>query len=321
MKTGGRRSFLNLALAGAGGVGLSAVVRGARPAAAASISRSERQVERVVTGLPTTDGAGVRLQRVIGQPALRNLDPFLMLDRFHSDDPAAYIAGFPDHPHRGFETVTIMMAGRMRHRDSRGNAGLIGAGGAQWMTAGRGIVHSEMPEQERGLMSGFQLWVNLPAREKMSAQAYQDLAPERIREQRLTRTGSRLRLYAGRVSGLSGPVRARPTEPLLLTVALEDDQPYVLALPAGHTAFLFVASGEVAVGPEDRNRTVGAGNLAVLGAGGRLRVRATNRRSEVLIAAGRPLHEPIVQRGPFVMNTEAEIERAISDYRAGVLDR
>jgi redox-sensitive bicupin YhaK (pirin superfamily) len=320
MKTTGRRGFLGRAAAVALGVG-AAVSRGRSTLAGPVTRRSQRQVERVLAGIPTVDGAGVRLHRVIGQPALRNLDPFLMLDRFHSDDPSAYIAGFPDHPHRGFETVTVMMAGRMRHRDSRGNAGLIGAGGSQWMTAGRGIVHSEMPEQERGLMSGFQLWVNLPAKEKMCPQHYQDLAPDRIREQRLTRAGSLLRLYAGRVDGLTGPVRPRPTQPLLLTVELEDDQPWSVDLPADHTAFLFVGAGEVEVGPENGGRTVAADHLAVLGTGHRLRLRATNRRSEVLLAAGRPLHEPIVQHGPFVMNTEAEIQRAISDYRAGVLDR
>jgi quercetin 2,3-dioxygenase len=289
----------------------------ARPAFAA---RTQRRVERVLAGIPTSDGAGVRLTRVIGQPALRNLDPFIMLDRFHSDDPGAYMAGFPDHPHRGFETVTVMLEGRMRHRDSRGNAGLITGGGAQWMTAGRGIVHSEMPEQERGLMSGFQLWVNLPAREKMAPQAYQDLPPARIAEERLDRNGSVLRVIAGRTGGASGPVRKRPTEPLLLTARLEDDRPLELELPAGHTAFVFVGAGEVAIGAEPGS-AVSQGNLAVLGAGNRLRLRATNRRSEVLVAAGRPLHEPIVQRGPFVMNTEAEIAQAYADYRAGILDR
>jgi len=290
----------------------------ARPAWA--MARVQRRVERVLTGMATSDGAGVKLTRVIGQPALRNLDPFVLLDRFHSDDPGAYIAGFPDHPHRGFETVTVMLAGRMRHRDSRGNAGLITGGGAQWMTAGRGIIHSEMPEQERGLMSGFQLWVNLPAKEKMAAQAYQDLAPARIAEERLDRNGSLLRVIAGRTSGVAGPVRQRPTEPLLLTARLEDDRPLELEIAAGHTAFVFVSEGEVAIGPE-KSTAVAQGSIALLGAGHRLRLRATNRRSEVLVAAARPLREPIVQRGPFVMNTEAEIDQAIADYRAGVLDR
>jgi redox-sensitive bicupin YhaK (pirin superfamily) len=315
MGTVGRRRFLARSAA------VVATATASRVATAAASRPRDRQVERVLAGMPTTDGAGVRLTRVIGQPALRNLDPFIMLDRFHSDDPGAYIAGFPDHPHRGFETVTVMLAGRMRHRDSRGNAGLITGGGAQWMTAGRGIVHSEMPEQERGLMSGFQLWVNLPAKDKLCPQAYQDLGPARIAEERLSGGGSRLRVIAGRVDGARGPVRDRPTQPLLATVALEDDRPLRLPLPAEHTAFVFVTSGEVDIGPEGRATRVAGNNLAVLTPGTRLEVRATNRRSELLVAAGRPLREPIVQRGPFVMNTEAEIAQAIADYRAGILDR
>jgi quercetin 2,3-dioxygenase len=309
-----RRGFLQGSLHASG----AAVVAGFAPRARAS-ARTQRQVVRVLPGLPTSDGAGVRLTRVIGQPALPALDPFLLFDRFHSDDPSAYIAGFPDHPHRGFETVTIMLDGRMRHRDSRGNAGLITGGGVQWMTAGRGIVHSEMPEQDRGLMSGFQLWVNLPAKQKMTAQAYQDIAPERLGQARLS-GGSLLRVAAGNVDGLRGPVRPRPTQPTLLTLALEDDRPFELALSAGHTAFVFVASGEVAVG-DDGGQTVPAHHLGLLSPGNRVRVRATNRRSQILLAAGRPLHEPIARRGPFVMNTEAEIEQAYADYRAGVLDR
>jgi redox-sensitive bicupin YhaK (pirin superfamily) len=305
----GRRLFLQgsvqaaaLALAG---VGRAAV-------------KTQRRPVQILPGLATSDGAGVRLTRVIGQRALPDLDPFLLLDRFHSDDPSAYIAGFPDHPHRGFETVTVMLEGHMRHRDSRGNAGLITGGGVQWMTAGRGIIHSEMPEQERGLMSGFQLWVNLPARQKMSAQAYQDLPPARIAQARLA-GGSVLRVASGNVDGLRGPVRPRPTDPLLLTLALEDDRPFELAVPTDHTAFLFVASGEVSVG--DEQGAVPAQHLAVLSPGNRVRVRATNRRSQILLAAARPLGEPIARRGPFVMNTEAELDQAVADYRAGVLDR
>jgi quercetin 2,3-dioxygenase len=316
MRTTSRRGFLAHAAAGA-----SAAVAARSGIAAAAAPRSHRRVQRVLPGLPTTDGAGVQLTRIIGQPLLRNLDPFLLLDRFHSDDPGAYIAGFPDHPHRGFETVTVMLHGRMRHRDSRGNAGLIEGGGAQWMTAARGIVHSEMPEQTRGLMSGYQLWVNLPARQKMSAPAYQDLAPGTIGEVPLDRSGSRLRVIAGDAGGGRGPVRARPTEPLLLTLALEDDHPFELALPPGHTAFACVSYGEVEIGPDGGSTTVAAHQLALLGPGNRLRARATNRRSALLIAAARPLHEPIVQRGPFVMNSEAEIQQAWADYRAGLLDR
>jgi redox-sensitive bicupin YhaK (pirin superfamily) len=291
------------------------------PRGPAFLAKTDRTVVRQLAGVPATDGAGVQLTRVIGQSALRNLDPFLMLDRFHSDDPNAYIAGFPSHPHRGFETVTVMLEGRMRHRDSRGNAGLIRGGGAQWMTAGRGIIHSEMPEQEQGLMSGFQLWVNLPAKEKLCPQHYQDLGPERLAEAKLTQAGSRMRVISGSPNGLAGPVRKRPTQPTLLTLSLEDDQPFELELPQGHTAFAFVHAGEVDFGPEAKASRVREGQLAVFGPGTRLRLRAPNQRSAVLVAAARPLHERIVQYGPFVMNSESEIRQAFEDYQKGVLDK
>jgi quercetin 2,3-dioxygenase len=310
-----RRSLLAHSAAGA-----SLALTGPAFAGPAILVPSLRKVERVLAGMATTDGAGVRLSRVIGQPALSDLDPFVMLDRFHADDPRAYMAGFPDHPHRGFETVTIMLAGYMRHRDSRGNAGLITGGGAQWMTAGRGIVHSEMPEQDAGLMSGFQLWVNLPASEKMCPQAYQDLAPAQIRSERLGHGGGEMRIIAGHAGGATGPVRKRPTDPLLLTLMLEDDRPFDLDLPEGHTAFAFLHQGEVHFGKDDDAAAVREGTIALFGTGKRLRMRARSRRSALLLAAGRPLREPIVKRGPFVMNTEAEIQRAFADYRAGVLD-
>jgi hypothetical protein len=285
------------------------------------IGRAARSVIQQLPGMPTTDGAGVRLTRIIGQPALRHLDPFVLLDRFHSDDPGAYIRGFPDHPHRGFETVTVMLSGRVRHKDSRGNHGLILGGGAQWMTAGRGIIHSEMPEQVEGFMSGYQLWINLPAREKMCPQFYQDLQPAQLAEDRLGPGGSKIRVIAGHEGALSGPVRERPTAPILLTAALEDERPFELDTPAGHAAIAFVSSGEVEIGAEHAPTVVGAGTLAVLGPGDRLRLRARGQRSDVLVAAARPIGEPIVQRGPFVMNTEAEIQKAWDDYRSGVLDR
>jgi redox-sensitive bicupin YhaK (pirin superfamily) len=312
-----RRGFL--VGAGAGTLASLAGCRGST--APAFVQTSYRSVARTFSGMPTTDGAGVSLLRVIGQPALKNLDPFILLDRIHSDQPGAYIRGFPDHPHRGFETVSVMLDGRMRHRDSRGNHGLITGGGAQWMTAGRGLVHSEMPEQEAGLLSGFQLWVNLPAREKMCPQFYQDLGPERLAEARLSSAGSKARVISGRLDGLSGPVRERPTAPTLMTVALEDDAPFELDVADGDTAFAFVHSGAVDVGPENGGARVAEGTLAILGPGRRLRLRARDQRGGVLVAAGRPLNEPIVQRGPFVMNTEAEIQQAFSDYRAGLLDR
>jgi quercetin 2,3-dioxygenase len=315
----GRRVFL--VQSGALVASALAGCRGAGSAAPAVAVRSWRTVVSQLPGVPTTDGAGVRLTRIIGQQALRNLDPFILLDRFHSDEPGAYMRGFPDHPHRGFETVTVMLDGRVRHRDSRGNHGLIVGGGAQWMTAGRGIVHSEMPEQVAGFMSGFQLWVNLPAREKMCPQVYQDLQPGQLTEERLGAGGSKVRVIAGHEGDLVGPVRERPTAPMLMTLALEDERPFELETPAGHTAFAFVSSGEVEIGAEDRSTTVREGAIALLGPGDRLRVRARTLRSQVLLAAGRPLGEPIVQRGPFVMNTEEEIQRAFADYRAGVLDR
>jgi len=296
---------------------------GAEPSAQAPaiISTSDRTVSGVLPGIAASDGAGVKLTRVIGQPQLRHLDPFLMLDRIHSDDPNAYIAGFPSHPHRGFETVTIMLDGNLRHRDSQGNSGLIRGGGSQWMTAGRGIIHSEMPEQEQGLMSGFQLWINLPANEKMCPQYYQDIAPERLAEAKLSQAGSKMRVIAGRPNGLAGPVRERPTQPIVFILTLEDDQPFELELPKDHVAFAFIHRGEIGFGPEGKAQKVREGNLALLSPGKRLRMRTTNQRSVALVAAARPLREPIVQHGPFVMNTEDEIRQAIQDYRNGVLDK
>jgi redox-sensitive bicupin YhaK (pirin superfamily) len=312
----GRRVFLaqTTALAGAGLLGCE------RAPAPAVIAKDERRVVQSLRGMPTTDGAGVRLLRVIGQPALRHLDPFVLLDRIFSDDLGAYIRGFPDHPHRGFETVSVMLDGQMRHRDSRGNQGLITGGGAQWMTAGRGIVHSEMPEQAQGLVHGFQLWINLPASEKLCPQAYQDLAPARLAAGALSGGGS-VRVIAGNHHGLAGPVRPRPTEPTLLTLALEDERPFVLDLPREHTAVAFVHTGAAYLGPEGSATRVSSGELALFGPGNQIRLRAAGERAGLVVAAARPLREPVVQSGPFVMNTEAEIAKAWSDYRAGVLDK
>jgi redox-sensitive bicupin YhaK (pirin superfamily) len=305
-----RRRFL----AGAAGLLITSCSRPA-PHATPSVQVAEtRAVRRLLPGLPTQDGAGVSLLRVIGQRTLRDLDPFLLLDRFHSDDPSAYIRGFPDHPHRGFETVTVMLAGHMLHRDSKGNAGNIRDGGAQWMTAGRGIIHSEMPQQVGGLMSGFQLWINLPAREKMQAPAYQDLQRDRIPAVGLG-GGNVANVIVGRAFDTAGPVSAPSTEPLVTTLTLEDDTPVEIPTPRSHTAWLFVHAGEVLLG-ETR---VPAGTLAILGEGERVRFRADAQRAGVLFAAARPLNEPIARRGPFVMNTEAEIERAFADYRNGTL--
>jgi redox-sensitive bicupin YhaK (pirin superfamily) len=277
--------------------------------------KATRNVARVLTGQPTSDGAGVKLTRVIGTQALPDLDPFLMLDEFRSDDPKAYLAGFPDHPHRGFETVTYMLAGRMRHHDNKGNKGMLGPGSVQWMTAARGIVHSEMPEQEEGLMRGFQLWVNLPARDKMTAPRYQDIEPSAIPEVALA-DGTRVRVLAGEVNGIVGPVSAVATEPVYLDVALAPGGRFEHALPAGHTAFAYVYEGTAVIGNPPAGKEVARGHLAVLSAGRRVAVGAAAPARFILIA-GRPLGEPVVKYGPFVMNTADEIRQAVRDYQSG----
>ncbi|MGD9535658.1 MAG: pirin family protein [Alphaproteobacteria bacterium] len=271
-----------------------------------------RRVVALVRGRPASDGAGVRLTRVIGQPALPDLDPFLMLDEFRSDDAADYLAGFPDHPHRGFETVTYMLAGRMRHGDNQGNTGLLRAGSAQWMTAGRGIVHSEMPEQEDGLMWGFQLWVNLPAKLKMTAPRYQDIEPEAIPTVSLP-DGVEARVVAGRLGTVEGPVNGVVTEPLYLDVRMPEGAAFSQALPTAHNAFLYVYDGAVRVGGE----TVSRGTLAALGLGDVVEVATEGEAGRFILVAGKPLREPIAKYGPFVMNTEAEIRQAVADYQAG----
>jgi redox-sensitive bicupin YhaK (pirin superfamily) len=275
---------------------------------------SVRPVVRVVHGRAASDGAGVRLTRVIGSPSLPDLDPFLLLDEIRSDSSGDYVGGFPDHPHRGFETVTYLLAGRMRHADDQGNRGLLRAGSVQWMTAGRGIVHSEMPEQEDGLLWGFQLWVNLPAKDKLGAPRYQDIEPEEVPER--TVSGARVRVVAGQLGDALGPIRGVATEPVFLDVALPAGGRFEHELPEGHAAFVYGVEGEAAVG--DERRTVRAREIAVLGAGDRVAVSAAEG-ARVLVVAGRPLGEPIVRYGPFVMNTEAEIRQAIDDFNAGRL--
>jgi len=283
---------------------------------AASPNFVTREVERVVTGASVSDGAGVKLLRVLTQDLQRRLDPFLMLDEFRSDNPDDYLAGFPDHPHRGFETVTYMLAGRMRHRDNAGHEGVLAAGGVQWMTAGRGIVHSELPEQEQGLMHGFQLWINLPAREKMTEPGYRDIPAEAI-PRTATAEGVTIRIVAGSVAGIDGAIRREATEPLYLDLGLPAGSGYEAPIPAGHNAFLYVYDGEVEVGA--RGEPIHARQLAVLSNradadGVRL---ATSDGARLLLVAGRPLDEPIVQWGPFVMNTREEVEQAMRDFRSG----
>jgi redox-sensitive bicupin YhaK (pirin superfamily) len=276
----------------------------------------ERDIDRIVAAQRTSDGAGVRLNRALGGGALSMLDPFLLLDEFQSDDPNDYVAGFPDHPHRGFETVTYMIEGAMEHKDSVGNRGRLVSGSAQWMTAGHGIVHSEMPKQERGLMWGFQLWVNLPRARKMIKPRYQDIAPGLIPE--TTIDGARTRVVAGSALGVTGPVSGIDVDPLFLDVAVTRGARFTTPLPAGHNAFVFVTDGAVRVGPSKRE--VRRGQLAVLGRDGeRLTATCDAQSGRMLVLAGRPLNEPVARRGPFVMSTDDELREAWDDYRSGRL--
>jgi len=275
-----------------------------------------RTLERIVGGVKTSDGAGVKLTRVITQDLQTRLDPFLLLDNFHSDDPGDYIGGFPDHPHRGFETVTYMIAGRMRHRDSAGNEGLLQNGGVQWMTAGRGVIHSEMPEQENGAMEGFQLWLNLPAKRKMIPAWYRDIPRSEISEY-VTEGGVTVRVIAGVSNGVVGAMSRETTEPLYLDIDMPADSQFSTKLPSAHNAFIFVYRGELTVAGNElgRNRMAILANTpqsdgVVLLASGPARA---------ILVAGKPLGEPIVQHGPFVMNSRDEIMQAVKDFNEGTL--
>jgi hypothetical protein len=324
------------------------------PAAAAlpttpspDVVRRSRTVERQVRGQPTSDGAGVRLTRVLTQPLQRRLDPFLMLDAFGSDAASDYIGGFPDHPHRGFETVTIMKAGRMRHQDSVGNVGLLEPGSVQWMTAGRGIIHSEMPEQQEGRMAGFQLWVNLAAKDKMQPPAYRDVPPEAVPVLR-TASGVTVRVVAGSTQGVAGAVSRPTTEPLVLDLEIPAGAAIDIAIPPTHNAFAYAYGAPVVIGDGPGAATVEAERMAILGParpagegrsasgaragdtraddaadnvadGVRLAAPGGGGAARVLLVAGRPLNEPIAQYGPFVMNTTDEIHQAVRDYQLGRL--
>jgi redox-sensitive bicupin YhaK (pirin superfamily) len=274
-----------------------------------------RSIRQTVPALATSDGAGVALRRSIGTAALKNLDPFLMLDHFGSEDPDQYIAGFPDHPHRGFITFTYMLDGHMEHRDSLGNRGDLRAGGAQWMKAASGVIHSEMPRQTDGLMRGFQLWINLPASQKMSDPAYQEFAPAAIPE--VESGAARVRILAGAHAGVRGAVADPTTEVLYLDVSLPAGAAFERPLDAGHNAFVYVFEGDA----ELAGQALPAHRLAVLGAGDTVALTAGADGARFILVAGRPLGEPIVQYGPFVMNSREEIEQAFADYRDGRLAR
>jgi len=281
-----------------------------------------RRVERVITGVATSDGAGVKLTRLLTQDLQQRLDPFLMLDNFASDDPDDYGAGFPNHPHRGFETVTYMISGRMRHRDSAGHEGLLQNGGVQWMTAGRGLVHSEMPEQEQGVMEGFQLWLNLPSHDKMREPWYRDIQNEEIPELR-TPEGVTARVIAGESHGVQGSVQRELTHPLYLDLHFEaGGQRFEQPLPSTRNAFVCVYRGSVEVVGNDGEATrVERGRMAVLaneGDGVVLRA-AGNEPTRALLIAGQPLREPIAQYGPFVMNTRQQLIEAVEDFNNGRL--
>jgi redox-sensitive bicupin YhaK (pirin superfamily) len=273
-----------------------------------------RSVERLVSGVATSDGAGVKLTRVLTHPLQRRLDPFLMLDAFGTDNPDDYIAGFPDHPHRGFETVTYMIAGRMRHRDSAGHEGLLEGGGVQWMTAGRGVIHSELPEQAEGRMEGFQLWLNLPAKDKMSPPWYRDIASAEIPA--YMREGVAVRVIAGTSHGVEGAVQREATQPLYLDLHFEPGSRFEQPLAREHNAFVYVYRGSLTIGDTDAP----AQRMAILrNEGDDVHLAAGAEGARALLIAGRPLNEPIVQYGPFVMNSNEQIFQAVEDFRAGRL--
>ncbi|MGA9572390.1 MAG: pirin family protein [Lysobacterales bacterium] len=281
-----------------------------------------RTLQGVMAGMETSDGAGVKLRRSIGSNQNQRLDPFLMLDEFGTENPDDYIAGFPPHPHRGFETVTYMIDGHMRHEDHLGNVGELKSGGVQWMTAGHGVIHSEMPQQESGRMRGFQLWINLPAKEKMKPAAYRDIPANELTEMDLD-GGGRLKLIAGRLDldgkSLAGPINGQPgamaTDPLFVDLTLAVGGRYRLAVPRGHNAFVYAYEGDTLIG----GLPLQAQHAGILGDGDDVDIEAGTEGARLIVVAGKPLGEPVVQYGPFVMNTREEIEQALSDYRDGRL--
>lgn len=270
-----------------------------------------RKLKQIITGNKVTDGDGVQLTRIIGSRNLSMLDPFLLLDSFETEKPEDYIGGFPAHPHRGFETVTYLLEGRMRHKDNAGNEGVIEPGGVQWMTAGSGIVHSEIPEQERGLLHGFQLWVNLPARAKMTAPAYQEFPAEQITREQLG-NGGEVRVISGKTNqGTVGPIVNEYVSPLYLDVSLSEGQVFEQAVADDANAFVYVIEGELAVGKQaDR---IDTRQLGILENGSSIQLKA-NKQARFLVASAVPLNEPVVRGGPFVMNTKQQLEQAFSDY-------
>lgn len=280
----------------------------------------QRQLQQILQGQETSDGAGVRIKRTLGQHQHARFDPFLMLDEFGSSSADDYIAGFPAHPHRGFETVTYMLDGHMLHEDHMGNKGHLRNGDVQWMTAGRGIIHSEMPQQESGLMRGFQLWLNLPAAEKMKPAHYRDIPSVDIPVVNLPNGGCiKVIANSALINGetIEGPIQGLTTEAIYWDIHLPEQAEFNHAIPEEHNTFLYVYEGDVAIGEDKRKLT--KGNAGLLSKGDQLRVQALKADTRFLVISGKPIKEPIVQYGPFVMNTTEEIEQAIQDYRAGAL--
>lgn len=274
--------------------------------------RVARKVIKLSAGLRASDGDGVKLTRFIGSSEIDMLDPFLLLDNFESHDPDDYIGGFPSHPHRGFETVTYMLAGRMRHKDNLGHEGVIAAGDVQWMTAGKGIVHSEMPEQEEGLLQGFQLWVNLPAKDKMTDPAYQEFSAENIPTE-VHIDNVKVKVISGQTDqGTNGAVKYISTTPLYLDISLKAGSSFSQKIPESHNAFIYVIDGAVSAGERVIKRT-----LAILGSGDHVILTAGEEDSRFLLIAGQRLSEPVARGGPFVMNTRAEVFQAFRDYQSG----
>ncbi len=277
----------------------------------------KRKIEKIITGMKASDGDGVQLTRIIASPELDMLDPFLLMDAFGSDKPQEYIGGFPPHPHRGFETVTYMLAGKMRHKDSVGNEGVIEAGGVQWMRAGKGIIHSEMPEQEEGLLAGFQLWVNLPASHKMSEPSYQEVGEADIPEE-VRGDSCHLKVVAGRTSkGTEGAISNDLVDPIYWDINLASGAQFSDVIPEGHNAFIYVIEGELRVA----DSKVNSKQLAILSNSDNqnsVEIEATSL-SRFLLIAGKPLNEPVARGGPFVMNTREEIQQAFADYESGQL--
>jgi redox-sensitive bicupin YhaK (pirin superfamily) len=275
-----------------------------------------REITQLVRGQATSDGAGVRSSRAIGTPALEDVDPFLLLEEFRSEESADYVAGFPDHPHRGFETVTYMLAGSMEHRDHVGNHGVLETGGVQWMTAGRGVIRSEVPRQDRGQLWGVQLWVNLPASEKLCEPRYQDIPADAIPQVSLGRYG-KVRVIAGEFQGAQGAARGIAIEPLYLDVTLAPESDQLIEIPSGHNACLYVLDGTVQVIGAGRMTQVSRGKLGVLSHEGPLLIRSAALGARLLVIAGRALKEPVARYGPFVMNTREQVQRAVEDLRCG----